>query len=96
MKTPSDSFENDLLQLDLRELPAHWKDEILAKAHGASRRLFAPPRPLVLALAASWIVILTLALLTPSTPEVQVTQKPAVFAPDSLFALNQQLNLSLP
>ena len=96
MKTPSDSFENDLQQLDLRELPSQWKGEILAKAHGASRRLFAPPRPLVLALAASWMVILTLALLTPSTPEVQVTQKRAVFAPDSLFALNQQLDLSLP
>jgi hypothetical protein len=96
MKTPSDSFENYLQQLDLREIPAHWKDEILAKARSAPRRRFAPPRPLAIALAAAWAVILTLALLTPSPRDAAVSQKPPVFAPDSLFALNQQLTRSLP
>lgn len=96
MKKPHDDIENDLQRLPLRTLPAHWKDEILAKAHSAPRRRFAPPRPLVFALAAAWAVILTLVILTPSTTEIQVAQKPAVFAPDSLFALNQQLNRSLP
>lgn len=96
MKTPSDSFENDLQQLGLRELPAHWKDEIMAKARSTPRRRFAPPRPLAIALAATWAVILTLALLTPSPSGAPVAQKPPVFAPDSLFALNQQLNRTLP
>jgi hypothetical protein len=41
-------------------------------------------------------VILTLALLTPSPRDAAVAQKPPVFAPDSLFALNQQLNRALP
>lgn len=96
MKTPHDDIENDLKQLDLREIPAHWKDEILAKAHSAPPRRFAPPRPLVVALAAAWAVILTLLLFTPSKEDVPVAQKPPVFAPNSLFALNQQLNRSLP
>lgn len=96
MKTTDDDLEHDLQSLTLRELPAHWKDEILAKARSAPRRRFAPPRPLAIALAAAWAVILTLALLTPSPRDAAVAQKPPVFAPDSLFALNQQLTRSLP
>lgn len=96
MKTPHDDIENDLQRLPLRELPAHWKDEILAKARSAPRQRFAPPRPLAIALAAAWAVILTLALLTPSPRNAAAAQKPPVFAPDSLFALNQQLTRSLP
>ena len=96
MKTPQDDIEHDLQQLNLRELPSHWKDEILAKAQSAPQRRFAPPRPFVFALAAAWVVILTLSLLTPSPKDAPVVQKPPVFGPDSLFALNQQLNHSLP
>ena len=96
MKTPHDDIERDLQQLGLRELPAHWKDEILAKTRSAPRRRFAPPWPLAIALAATWAVILTLVLLTPSPRNAAVAQKPPVFAPDSLFALNQQLTRSLP
>jgi hypothetical protein len=96
MKTPHDDIERDLQRLPLRDLPAHWKDEILAKARSAPRRRFAPPLPFVVALAAAWAVIIVLVVLTPSTAEVQVAQKPPVFAPDSLFALNQQLTRSLP
>lgn len=96
MKTPSDDIERDLQQLGLRELPAHWKDEMLAKARSAPRRRFAPPRPLAIALAAAWAVILTLSILTPSPRDAVVVQTPPVFAPDSLFALNQQLSRALP
>lgn len=96
MKTPHDDIENDLQRLPLRELPAHWKDEILAKARSAPRRHFAPPRALAVTLGAAWAVIITLALLTPSMSEVRVTQPLPSFAPDSLFALNQQLNRTLP
>lgn len=96
MKTPSDTFENDLQQLGLRELPAHWKDEILAKARSAPPRRFAPPKPLAIALAVAWAVILTLAFFTPPPRDAAIAQKPPVFAPDSLFALNQQLNRTLP
>ncbi len=96
MKTPPDDIERDLQQLGLRELPAHWKDEILTKARSAPRRRFAPPRPLAIILAVAWAVILTLAFITPPHRDAVVAQNPPVFAPDSLFALNQQLNRTLP
>jgi hypothetical protein len=97
MKTPPDDFEHDLQQLALRALPAHWKDEILASARLAPRRSFMPPRSLAFALAAAWVVIITLHMLTPATsPAPSQADRTLVFAPNNLFALHQHPDLLLP
>ncbi|MBL9130643.1 MAG: hypothetical protein JNG86_05555 [Verrucomicrobiaceae bacterium] len=96
MKTPPDDFEHALQQLRLRELPAHWKQEILTQAEKSARRRFAPPRALAVTLAAAWVLILALHVLTPpAAPAPQARIKPA-FTPTSLFALNQHPELILP
>ena len=91
MKTPPDAFEHDLERLALRELPPHWRQEILARAQ---KPRFAPPRALAFVLAAAWLVILTLHALTPEKPPQ--AQNAPVFAPSSLFALNHHLDLLQP
>lgn len=96
MKTPHDDLEHDLQQLTPRALPAHWKDEILARAHAAPRRRFAPPRAVGIALAAAWLVILTLHALTPDTTAPQQADHAHVFAPNSLLALQQHPELLQP
>ena len=93
MNTPPDAFEHDLERLALRELPPHWRQEILAKAH---KPRFAPPRPLIFVLSAAWFVILTLHALTPTPEKPPQAQSASVFAPSSLFALNHHLDLLQP
>ncbi len=93
MKTPLDAFEHDLERLALRELPPHWRQEILAKAQ---KPRLAPPRPLAFVLAAAWLIILTLQLLTPAPENLPQAQNAPVFAPSSLFALNHHLDLLQP
>jgi hypothetical protein len=93
MKTPHDDFEHALQQLRLRELPAHWKQEILTQAQ---KPRLAPSRPFLAILAAAWAVILTLQLLTPEVQEMPQTQNTPVFAPNSLFALHQHPDLLTP
>lgn len=96
MKTPHDDFEHALQQLRLRELPAHWKQEILTQAEMAAQSRFSPPRSFLIALAAAWIAIITLNVLTPAGDPPLQTQAAAAFAPSSLFALNQHLDLLQP
>jgi hypothetical protein len=93
MKTPHDDFEHALQQLRLRELPTHWKQEILTQAQ---KPRFAPSRPLLAAFAAAWAVIITLQLLTPEVQEMPQTQNTPAFAPNSLFALHQHPDLLTP
>lgn len=96
MKTPPDDFEQALQQLSLRELPAHWKQEILTQAENAPKPLLQPNRLLYTAFAAAWAVILTLNLLTPKPENLPQTQTAPIFAPNSLFALHQHPDLLLP
>ena len=93
MKTPPDAFERDLERLALRELPPHWRQEILAKAQ---KPRLAPPRPLAFVLAAAWLVILTLQVLTPAPQNPPQAQNSPVFAPSSLFAFHHQADFLLP
>ncbi len=93
MKTPHDDLEHDLQQLQMRELPAHWKAEILTQA---KKRRFNPPRPLAFVLASAWLVIITLHLFTPAAEKSPQAQNAPVFAANSLFALNQHLDLLQP
>lgn len=93
MKTPPDAFEHDLQRLALRELPPHWRQEILAKAQ---KPRLAPPRPLAFVLAAAWLVILTLQVLTPAPQNPPQVQNSPVFAPSSLFAFHHQADFLLP
>lgn len=96
MKTPPDDFEHALQQLSLRELPAHWKQEILTQAENAPKPFWQPNRLLYTAFAAAWAVILTLNLLTPKPENLPQAQTTPVFAPNSLFALHQHPDLILP
>lgn len=93
MKTPPDAFEHDLQRLALRELPPHWRQEILVKAQ---KPRLAPPRPLAFVLAAAWLVILTLQVLTPAPQNPPQVQNSPVFAPSSLFAFHHQADFLLP
>ena len=93
MKTPPDAFEHDLERLAFRELPPHWRQEILARAQ---KPRFAPPRALAFVLAAAWIIILALQILMPAPSNVPLAPHSPVFAPSSLFALNPPLDLLQP
>ena len=93
MKTPPDAFEHDLERLALRELPPHWRQEILAKAQ---KPRFAPSKPFLALLAAAWTAIITLQLLTPTPEAASQTQITPVFTPNSLFALHQHPDLLTP
>lgn len=86
--TPHDPFEDDLRALRRQELPAPWRDEILAAAATASA-LSSPaaapastackparrgaPRWLVVGWGMAWAASLALYLTTPATPEGAAT-----------------------
>jgi hypothetical protein len=83
MNTPPDTFEDDLRALQRRDLPGHWRDEILHAAQTAPR-VTRTPRWLVAGWSLAWAAILMMYFTTPAVPELPTTAAPA--APALLWA----------
>ncbi|MCB1279623.1 hypothetical protein [Prosthecobacter sp.] len=93
MKTNHDSFENDLLALRRRELPGHWRDEMLqAAATETTRHGSRTPRWLVAGWSLAWAAILLMYHTMPSEPQTRIAPSPDNL---SAAALWQQHNAAI-
>ena len=88
-----DSFEETLSQLNREPLPPEWKEELLDTALAADHEqtivpLFGPISKLALAaIAACWVAIGALLLMTPSGPDTEELANRFGIAPEKVSLL---------
>ncbi len=99
MKNESSQFEKDLSRQPIRDIPPHWRNQILREARDASethcwwrnwRELIWPYPQAWLGVAAVWVIILLLQFQTSGTGSVQMMASDSA-QPANRFAEHRQI-----